>query len=329
MLWEVTYALIGAHGFSADLDGGPATAGNILALQLVTDGLKLQPCNPGFVNARDAIIAADQADSVAPTSACSGPPSPSAAWASVRPRGPRGSVADGTQAFNLPAFCLAPAAPTVTGSTPSPGAVAVAFTSDGTAGITSFTAECVSTDGGATGSQSGPASPITVSGLTPGKSYHCHVSATNPIDTSAFSAFGATVLVPLPPVPPVPATAPGAPVIISAKATSPKKAKITFTPASDGGSPVTSYAVTCSGKKGAKTKSKTGPASPIKVKGLTPGKKYTCTVKATNAVGTGPASAKSKKFRTPKGPSRVAAPTVVGRLAIAPGSPLTRAGATP
>ena len=82
---------------------------------------------------------------------------------------------------------------------------------------------------------------------------------------------------------------------------------------------MTSYAVTCSGKKGAKTKSKTGPASPIKVKGLTPGKKYTCTVKATNAVGTGPASAKSKKFKTPLGHSRVAALAVAGRAAVLPG----------
>ena len=207
-------------------------------------------------------------------------------------RAPRGSATDGTQAFDLPAFCLAPQAPTVTGSTPSPGAVTVAFTSDAAAGITSYTAECVSTDGGATGTPSGAASPITVGGLTPGKSYQCHVSATNPIATSAFSAFGDRVVrVPA-------ATAPGAPVIISAKAISPKKAKVTFTLASNGGSPVTSYAVTCSGKKGAKTKTKTGPASPITVKGLTPGKKYTCTVKATNAVGTGPASAKRRSSRS-------------------------------
>ena len=272
MLWEVTYALIGAHGFSADLNAGPATAGNILALQLVTDGLKLQPCSPGFVSARDAIIAADQADT--------GGANKCLLWTAFAKRGlgfsasqgSTGSVADGTQAFNLAPSCLAPQAPTVTGSTPSAGAIAVAFTKDANAGITSQTAECVSTDGGATGTQSGAASPLTVGGLTPGKSYHCHVSATNPIGTSAFGPFGDTVQVP-------PSfTAPGAPVIVSAKAVSPKKAKVTFTLASDGGSPVTSYAVTCSGKKGAKTKTKTGPASPITVKGLTPGKKYTCTV---------------------------------------------------
>ena len=60
MLWEVNYAMIGKYGFDADLING--TAGNNPTLQLVMDGLKLQPCSPGFVDARDAILSADQAD---------------------------------------------------------------------------------------------------------------------------------------------------------------------------------------------------------------------------------------------------------------------------
>lgn len=35
-------------------------AGNIVMLQLVVDGMKLQPCNPSFIDARDAIIQADK-----------------------------------------------------------------------------------------------------------------------------------------------------------------------------------------------------------------------------------------------------------------------------
>jgi extracellular elastinolytic metalloproteinase len=35
--------------------------GNTLTVQLVVDGMKLQPCRPSFANARDAIIAADVA----------------------------------------------------------------------------------------------------------------------------------------------------------------------------------------------------------------------------------------------------------------------------
>ncbi len=59
MLWEMTWELIGQHGYSNDIYNG--TAGNNIAINLVTEGLKLQPCSPGFVSGRDAILAADQA----------------------------------------------------------------------------------------------------------------------------------------------------------------------------------------------------------------------------------------------------------------------------
>lgn len=49
-LWDARANLIARHG---------ATAGNNLILQLVTDGMKLAPANPNFVQARDAIIQAD------------------------------------------------------------------------------------------------------------------------------------------------------------------------------------------------------------------------------------------------------------------------------
>ncbi len=58
MLWEMTWNLIDKYGFSPDMYNG--TAGNNLALQLVMDGMKGQPCSPGFVDGRDAILAADQ-----------------------------------------------------------------------------------------------------------------------------------------------------------------------------------------------------------------------------------------------------------------------------
>jgi len=59
MLWEMTWDLIDQYGFDADLHYG--TGGNNIAMELVIEGLKLQPCEPGFVDGRDAIIAADQA----------------------------------------------------------------------------------------------------------------------------------------------------------------------------------------------------------------------------------------------------------------------------
>lgn len=57
MLWDLTWALIGQYGFDPDIYNG--AGGNNIAMQLVTDGLKLTPCNPGFVDGRDAILAAD------------------------------------------------------------------------------------------------------------------------------------------------------------------------------------------------------------------------------------------------------------------------------
>jgi extracellular elastinolytic metalloproteinase len=51
-----------ALGWKSDLfDRSGPLAGNEAALQLVMDGLKLQPCRPSFVDGRDAILAADEA----------------------------------------------------------------------------------------------------------------------------------------------------------------------------------------------------------------------------------------------------------------------------
>lgn len=57
MLWDLYWALVEEHGF--DLDYTNAEAGNNMAVQLVMDGMKFQPCSPGFVDGRDAILGAD------------------------------------------------------------------------------------------------------------------------------------------------------------------------------------------------------------------------------------------------------------------------------
>ncbi len=49
-LWDLRANLITRHGYAI---------GNTLALQLVTDGMKLAPANPNFLQARDSIIQAD------------------------------------------------------------------------------------------------------------------------------------------------------------------------------------------------------------------------------------------------------------------------------
>ncbi|WP_400191477.1 M36 family metallopeptidase [Hymenobacter sp. B81] len=60
MLWDLNWALVDRYGFEPNVYAG--TGGNNKAMQLIIDGLKLQPCGPGFVDARDAILAADNAN---------------------------------------------------------------------------------------------------------------------------------------------------------------------------------------------------------------------------------------------------------------------------
>ena len=58
MLWDLYWALVDKYGFDTDFNN--KTSGNNIAIQLVMDGMKLQPCSPGFVDGRNAILAADR-----------------------------------------------------------------------------------------------------------------------------------------------------------------------------------------------------------------------------------------------------------------------------
>jgi extracellular elastinolytic metalloproteinase len=57
MLWDLYWALVDEYGFDANWTN--QNSGNARALQLVLDGMKLQPCDPGFKDGFDAIMAAD------------------------------------------------------------------------------------------------------------------------------------------------------------------------------------------------------------------------------------------------------------------------------
>lgn len=59
-LWDMAWNIIQQNGTINpniyDLAGG---GGNTIALKLVTEGMKLQPCSPGFIDGRNAILQAD------------------------------------------------------------------------------------------------------------------------------------------------------------------------------------------------------------------------------------------------------------------------------
>lgn len=65
MLWDMTWEIILQDGYiNPNVYEVPANLtdmrGNVAALKLVNEGLRLQPCSPSFVQARDAILQADQ-----------------------------------------------------------------------------------------------------------------------------------------------------------------------------------------------------------------------------------------------------------------------------
>jgi hypothetical protein len=105
MLWEVYWNLVDRYGYNADIYADWSTAGNNLAFQLVIDGMKLQPCRPGFEDGRDAILAADVA--------LTGGANRCEIWRGFAKRGMgfsadqvlSSSRTDGIEAFDLPPSC--------------------------------------------------------------------------------------------------------------------------------------------------------------------------------------------------------------------------------
>ena len=55
-LWDMTWNMIEQDGIATDLYQG--VGGNTNAMKIIIEALKIQPCNPGFVDARDALLTA-------------------------------------------------------------------------------------------------------------------------------------------------------------------------------------------------------------------------------------------------------------------------------
>lgn len=106
MVWEMYWNLVDEYGFDPDLYNG--LGGNNLAIQLVTDGMKLQSCSPSFVDGRNAILLADLTNNLGANRCL--------IWKAFAKRGlgvsadagSSSSVSDGTEAFDIPALCANP-----------------------------------------------------------------------------------------------------------------------------------------------------------------------------------------------------------------------------
>ena len=174
----------------------------------------------------------------------------------------------------------APAQPTVVREI---GKIAVYFSEPANNGatISSYSAVCTAAHG-ARGERSGSGSPITVAGLTNGRTYICVVAATNVAGTGPASIPSASA---------IPGTAPAAPGImsvVSGRAPGPVGPLIVgFKARSNNGTPITAYRATCDPvTPGAAPGVNTSTGTPITVPGLITGKAYTCYVVAISASGT-------------------------------------------
>jgi hypothetical protein len=127
-----------------------------------------------------------------------------------------------------------------------------------------------------------------ITGLVNGATYQFEVVATNNQGSSPFSAPSNSVTPQAP-------TVPGAPTNVSATAGNATASATWVAPASDGGSPITSYTVSAftGGAPTGITATVGGGQNAATVFGLTNGLAYTFSVHATNAIGNGPESAQS------------------------------------
>jgi hypothetical protein len=105
MLWDLHWKYVEKYGYSSDVTAN-TTNGSSRVLQLVTDALKLQVCNPTFINGRDAILAADQATT--------GGADKCMIWRTFAKRGlgvnasagTKTSINDQVEDFSVPAECV-------------------------------------------------------------------------------------------------------------------------------------------------------------------------------------------------------------------------------
>ena len=206
-------------------------------------------------------------------------------------------------AWNLPVL---PGAPTIGTAVPGDTQATVTWTAPASNGGATINAYVVTPYIGGLAQTpvtfAGSGTTHVLTGLTDGTTYTFTVAAQNIVGTGPQSAASNAV---------TPGMLPGAPTIGTATAAD-SQATVNWTaPASDGGSPITSYLVTpYNGEVAQAPVTSAGNGVSKVVTGLANGNTYTFTVAAVNAVGTGPQSAASNTV-TPTGPITVPAAPII------------------
>ena len=129
----------------------------------------------------------------------------------------------------------------------------------------------------------GPGTTAVVPGLTDGTTVTFTVAGAN----------GGGLGPPSAPTSPITIGAPSPPSVTAAAKIAADTLKVAFKAPNGNGSAIASFKAVCRSPNGGITRGRFGTASPLGVKHLTSGKRYTCTVTATNRWGNSPASAAS------------------------------------
>ncbi len=103
MLWDMTWLFQEAYGYNTDFYNG--SGGNNKAIALVVEAMKLQPCNPGFVTGRNAILKADSLINNGIHSCMIWKAFANRGLGASASQGSSNSRTDGIQAFDMPSSC--------------------------------------------------------------------------------------------------------------------------------------------------------------------------------------------------------------------------------
>jgi uncharacterized repeat protein (TIGR02543 family) len=224
-------------------------------------------------------------------------------------------IGNSLPSFSSPTIETLPTAPTITGVTSASEQVTVTWNAPSHLGSGTITGdEYVVTAYDASGNEAGSCKPTSgqrtcvVTGLDNGSAYTFKVAVVTTVGTSAQSVASATA---------IPAGVPSAPANVAA-VTSGSNMTVTFdAPADNGGSAITSYAVTSS-PSGA-TCTVGANATTYICTGLTAGTNYTYSVKAVNSKGQSSASLDSTAVTAvaaPSAPQNVSAVITAGSTTL-------------